>query len=427
MSGQPELGTLTKLKLAAFAAEISAKHPSEARTVLALQDTLETRLAKNPALQDEIIRKLNANTSGTLSNARAMIDKDPKILQQINADPTKLGALMGIKVAQAAPAPAQAAPAPAQAAAAPARSEPAKAEPAKPAAPKAEPAKAEPAKVEPAKVEPAKVAAQTAAPAEVAAKPLSDQEVALRSELAQESLKVTQMKGFDELAAKADKSQSLSQAIDSIMGKDAQNPQSALTSLKDLQKDPEFFVKANAFIDQIPEQSRDMAFTQIAQNPDLAKRAIGGDKNAENEMRTKVMMGGLFGGGPEGKGGLAGLFQGDGLKGIGEMFQKIMPMMMDLLKGFIGKIMGGIEKLAGNTGLMRVGNNPEGTGALVQKVGQSLGVDAGNTPVLDANKPGEPAVPVAQLGTPQPEIKTPGQVREFEQRQGLTGPGVAPA
>ncbi|HEY0900848.1 MAG TPA: hypothetical protein VGD95_01875, partial [Micavibrio sp.] len=329
-------------------------------------------------------------------------------------------------VRQAAPVAVAAAAGPAKAE--PAKAEPAKTEPAKVAAVKAEPAKADAAVKTDAAPAAATVATAKPAPAAVVASaPLSDQEVALRTEIAKESLKVTKMEGFNEFSARAGQSQSLEQAIDAMMGKNEQSSQAALKSLQELQQDPKFFVKANAAIDEIPEQAREATFTEIAQNPDLGKRAIAGDANAKSELQSKVMMGGLFGGGPEGKGGLAGLMNGDMMKGLGEMLQKIIPAIMQAFKGMLGKLMGGLEKLGDSQGLMRMGNNPEGTGALTQKLGQALGVDAGKIPVVDASKPGDPAVPAAQLANkaPQaPQVATPAP-REPE-RPAMAAPG-APA
>ncbi len=422
MSGDPKLGTMTKMQLAAFAGELALKYPDHRRSIFSLQDTLEGKLDQNPQLQNEIIRKLNANTNGTLANARAVIEKDPKILEQVNKDPTKLASLMGIKM----PAPAQAAPAKAEPA--PAKAEPIKVVTATPKAdtpktdtPKADAPKTAPA-ANPAATNPAPVKPEAAA---VAAAPLSDQELAQRAEIAQESLKVTKMEGYDTLAKRAANSQSLSQAIDAMMGGKAATPQEQIKTLKELQKDPQFFVKANAFIDSVPEQSREMAFTEAANNPDLAKRAISGDKQAESELQNKVMMNGLFGGGADGKGGLGNLFGGDMMKGLGEMLQKIIPAFMEMFKAVMGKLVGGLEKMGGSQGLMRMGNNPEGTGALTQKLGQVFGMDAGNIPVVDASKPGEPTVPAAQLAAKQPALSPQGPEQRPEQRPAIAVPGTA--
>ncbi len=399
MSADPKLGGLTKVQLAAFAGEMMAKYPSHASAVMSLQDSLEGKLDKNPQLQNDIIRKLNNNTSATLADARKIIEKDPNILNEVNKDPTKLASLMGIKAAAAPVAPAVQATAPATKPAAPATTD--KPAPAKPATPV-------PAAAPAAKPEPVAVAAS---------KPISEQEIAARKQVADESLKVTQMQGFKEFAARAEDSQSLSQAIDSMMGRDAATPQDTVKALKELQSDPEFFVKANKGIDEIPEQARETVFTEIAANPDLGKRALAGDSGAKSELMMKSTMGGLgglFGAGPDGKGGLASLFGGDGMKGLGDIIQKIIPAIMDMFRGLMGKFMGGLQSFSQSPDLMRMGNNPEGTRNFSLAAGQALGIEGGQQRVIDAVDPNAPAVPAAQLGEPQPEDASPGQVRKLE-------------
>lgn len=405
MSADPKLAGLTKVQLSAFAAEMMAKHPQHASAVISLQDTLEGKLDKNPQLQNDIIRKLNNNTSGTLADARKIIDKDPGILSEVNKDPTKLAALMGIKMA---PAPAATAPAPA----------PATAVADKPATPKAAD--------KPADKPAAPVAVAASAPAakpEAAdpGKPLSEQEMALRKQVAEESLKVTQMPEFDKFAARANDSQSFSHAIDAIMGRDATTPQDAIKALKELQSDPQFFAKANKALDEIPEQARESAYEEIAANPQVAMKALKGDKAAKEDLESRVqgremsnMFGGLLGGGADGKGGLGNIFGGDGMKGLGEMIQKILPALMNMFKGLIGKFMGGLQSFAQSPDLMRMGNNPEGTRNFSLSAGQALGVDGGKQRVIDAADPNAPAVPAAELGAPKPQIASQGQLRQFD-------------
>lgn len=393
MSADPKLSVSTKLQLGAFAAEMVAKYPKQASTILSLQDSLEGKLDKNPQLQNDIIRKLNGSTGATLAEARRVIEKDPKILDEVNKDPTKLATLMGIKVA----APAAAAPVTA---------------PSAPAVEKADkPAAAQPAS------KPAAAPAKPEAAAVVASKPLSDQEIALRKQVADESLKVTQMKGFTEFAARAEKSQSLSQAVDAMMGRDAATPQDAVKKLKELQTDPEFFVKANAGIDEIPEQARETVFTQIAENPELGTRALAGDADAKSELMMKSTFGGLFGAGPDGKGGLSSLFGGEGMKGLGEMIQKIIPALMSMFQGMIGKFMDGLQSFTKSPDLMRMGNNPEGTRDFSLTAGKALGVEGGKQRIVDAIDPNAPAVPASQLGGPKPEIPVSGNLRRFEVQQ----------
>lgn len=397
MSADPKLSVSTKLQLGAFAAEMVAKYPKHASTILSLQDSLEGKLDKNPQLQNDIIRKLNGSTGATLAEARKVIEKDPKILDEVNKDPAKLASLMGIKVAApaAAPVTVQAAPV----AEKPAADKPAAAQPA--SKPVAAPAKPEAAAV-------------------AASKPLSDQEITLRKQVADESLKVTQMKGFTEFAARAEKSQSLSQAVDAMMGRDAATPEAAIKKLKELQTDPEFFVKANAGIDEIPEQARETVFTQIAENPELGTRALAGDADAKSELMMKSTFGGfgsLFGAGPDGKGGLSNLFGGEGMKGLGEMIQKIIPALMSMFQGMIGKFMGGLQSFSKSPDLMRMGNNPEGTRDFSLTVGKTLGVEGGKQRIVDALDPNAPAMRASELGAPKPEIPVSGDQRRFEDLQ----------
>ncbi len=407
MAGEPTLSTMTKVQLGAFATQVSVAHPQQASTVFALKNTLEGKLDQNPQLQNEIIRKLNNNTSATLAEARKIIDKDPKILEEVNKDPTKLATLMGIKM----PAPAATAPAVAtQTATAQAPASPAQPQAAKPAAPAVPETKTAAAPVTPPKA---------AAPASV-----SPAEIAADKQIAAESLKVTQMKGFSAFAARAEQSQSLSQAIDSMMGGNAGKPEDTIKALKDLQSDPEFFVKANQALDEIPEQARESAYEEIAANPQLAMQALKGDKAAKESLEGRVqqremsnMFGGLLGGGPDGKGGLGNIFGGEGMKGLGEMIQKIIPALMKMFQGMIGKFMGGLQSFTQSPDLMRMGNNPEGTRNFSLTAGKALGVDGGQQRVIDAVDPNAPAVPAAQLGAPKPEITTQGQLRQFEVQQ----------
>lgn len=392
MAGEPTLSTMTKMQLAGFAAQVSVAHPQQAATVFALKNTLEGKLDQNPQLQNEIIRKLNNNTAATLDEARKIIDKNPKILDEVNKDPTKLATLMGIKM------PAPAAPVPKTAGQAPVS--PADSQTTKPAAAVAEPA-----------------AAPKAAPLSKA----PPAEAAIDKQIADESLKVTKMEGFTEFAARAEKSQSLSHAIDAMMGNDSSNPQDTLKALRDLQSDKKFFVKANAALDEIPEQARESAYEEIAANPKLAMKALQGDKVAKDEMESRVqqremsnMFGGLLGGGADGKGGLSNLFGGEGMKGFGEMIQKIIPAFMNMLSGFIGKLMDGLKSMTQSKDLMRMGNNPEGTREFSLTAGRTLGVDGGQQRVVNAADPQAQPVPASELGKPQPEPMSKDELRRFE-------------
>lgn len=426
MSGEPTLNTMTKFKLASFAAEMMVKYPDKKDTILSLQETLETKLDKNPQLRDDIIQKLNADTKGTLNNARSMIEKDPKILDQVNNDPSKLAAMMGIEARPPQLVAAAAAPAAPQADSLASE---------KPAA--TQPVAQQNASLKPpasiAKPEP--VARSQPEPVAVAAVTLSAEDRALREEIALTAQEITKMQGFEELAARADQDDGLNRAIDAIMGKDAEDPKKALETLKEVQKDPEFFVKANAMIDQIPEQSRDTAYNTIIENPATARKAIAGDKQAESELRTQVMFGGmagLFSGGPDGMtGGLGSLMNGNFLKELVGMLEKFLPQIVKGLEQMLGKasetLKTGISKLQNSEGLLRSGNNPEGTRDLVTNIGKQMGVETGNKPVLDAANPDAAPVPVSQLGEPQVTKAIPQQTPSLEQRDPLLQqPGMVP-
>lgn len=395
MSAEPTLDVMTKLRLGAFAAEMAAKHPDQARTIMTLQDTLEQRLPLD--LQNKIIEKLNKDPKGTLAAAGALIDKDPKILDAVNRDPSKLATIMGIQ-SPAAPAVAQTAQAatpPAAAANAPAGAEPPK---------------------------PAAVAATVAA---AAPKPVSDQDIAMRTKLSQESAAITKMPGFEEFAAKAEKSQSLTQAMNAMMGKGSQTPEETLKALQDIKKDPEFFTKANKAIDEIPPQMRENVFSSIAENPALGRAAITGDQNA----KMQLMMGGMFGGGAGG--GLSNLFGPNSpLQGITQMLGNLLPKLMQGLMETFKPMIDSIKKFAGANGLM--GGMGNGGGELLKQysrtVDNALGTTSGQTPVVDARDPqGSPARPVAEYNGPYEPTGKLTVIPKPEQDPKLAQTGQQPA
>ena len=418
MAVEPTLDVMTKLRLGAFASEMAVKHPAQAKTIFSLQETLEKRLPLD--VQNKIIEKLNKDPKGTLAAAEKLIAKDPTILDEVNKNPLKLATIMGVEgVKPAAPVVTTTAAAPAQTTAAPAPAGAANA----PAAAKSESAKTAPAKAEPVTV--------VAAPP---AQPISDAELALRTKLGEESVKITKMPGFEEFAARAEKSQSLTQAMNAMMGKDAKTPQDALKALQEMQKDPEFFVKANKGIDEIPEQMRDNVFTQIAENPQLGRDALSGDAAAKNRLTMSAMFGGLFGGsgGPGGKGGfdLGSMLSGGG--GFGAILSNILPMLINGIKNMIGSLTGNAAKFASVPAITTYGN---GDGAVIgrfsQSVDRALGTDSSKKPVYDATKPDQAPTPMAQLGQPKPEIATPApgtngpDVALLDQRK-IQGPGSGP-
>jgi hypothetical protein len=390
MAAEPTLDVMTKVRLGAFASDMAITHPSQAKTILTLQDTLEQRLPLN--VQNQIIEKLNKDPKGTLAAAKELINKDPKILDEINKNPLKLATVMGVNVA---PAPAAPAKAPETKTVEGAGARPS--EPTKPA----QTAASRPAEARP---EPVVIVA-------AAKPPISDTELADRSRLSKEAAQVTQMPGFEEFAGRAGKDQSLSRAVDAVMGKNSDSTQEKIKSLKDIQSDPQFFVKANKAIDEIPAQMRENVFSQIAENPDLGRQALKGDAGA----KMSLTMGSMFGG-ADGKG-LGGMFGGEGMKGFGEMLANLLPRLLEGLKEIFGKLMGGLEKFSQSPGLMRMGNDPDLTRQHGQVVDKTLGTDSRQKPVVDASRPNDPATPMAELGKAPTPTTLPEQQRKLETQQ----------
>ena len=387
MTAEPTLGVMTKLRLGAFAADTAASHPAQARTIMTLQDTLEQRLPL--AVQNQIIEKLNRDPKGTLAAAKILIDKDPKILDDVNKNPLKLATIMGVTpaAAPAAPTPvavakiADTAPMPAAAVSSPKVAKP----------------------VEPKAVEPVVVAAAPVAPK--AAVVISDNEFAARNKLAAESINITKMAGFEEFAARAEKSQSLGKAVDAMMGKNAGSAQEEMKALQDIQQDREFFVKANKDIDQIPPQMRESVFTQIAEKPELGRQALGGDNGAKMNLMMSSMMGGK---------GLGEMFApgGEGLGGILKMLASLLPMLMGGMQQAMGNIFKGNEKFADAPGVMKMGGDGSQLARYGDTVGRTLGVDTTAKLVVDgANPDQEPqtlgALNKPKVGAPAPDAKAP--------------------
>lgn len=390
MAAEPTLDVMTKLRLGAFASEMAAKHPAHAKTIFNLQETLEQRLPLD--VQNKIIEKLNKDPKGTLAEAGKLIEKDPSILDAVNKDPLKLAAIMGVDAKPAPVAAAQAAPAKPQAATPPATAANA---PVAPAKPEAKPAVQQPAPV-----------AVAAAPAQ----PISDQELALRKKLGDESAEITRMPGFEQFAERAKDSQSLTQAMNAMMGKDTKNAADALKALEEIRQDPQFFVKANQAIDQVPENMRENVFSSIAENPPLGRAALKGDQSA----KMQLMMGSMFKPGGQGIGGLFSMMLGGGGQGgfdLGNMFGgsngalgAIGNILASILKGAMDMFAPAFAKLSGSTALQAYG---PGGGALLashsRTVDRAMGTDSSQKPVYDATKPGSEPVPMSQLGKDQPK------------------------
>lgn len=410
MTAEPTLNFVTKMKLSAFATQTAIAHPEYQKTVFTLNDTLEQRLPLD--VQNQIIGKLNKDPDGTLAAAKALIDKDPKILEEINKDPLKLATIMGVKTA---PTPVAAAPTQEEKAiSAPTAATQTTTAPAKATttAPQATGAQAAP----PPKQESAAVAA-------TAPVTISDEELAVRAKLSEEAAKVTAMTGFKEFSDRAQNSQSLTQAMEAMMGQGAA-PQDTLKSLQEIQGDPQFFVKANEAIDQIPEQMRDNVFTQIAEDPELGKKALQGDAGAKSSLMMSSMFGGMFGG--AGGQGLGGLFSGEGMQGFGEMISNILPKLMEMLSGIFGTLMGGLEKFSQSQGVMRAGNGLKLTGDFGRTIDNNMGTNNSNKPVIDASRPNDPPVAIADLGKGATPSYVPPEVqRKLEQQSGAPGTAIS--
>lgn len=415
MTTEPTLGAMTKVRIGAFATEMAASHPAQAKTIFTLQETLEQRLPV--AVQNQIIEKLNRDPKGTLAAAKELINKDPKILDEVNKNPLKLATIMGVSVPATA--------APAVATNAPAKPAVDNKVAVAPAATANAPSSGKPAEAKPAPV------AVAAAPAAAVKPPISDSELALRTELGKETVKVTKMPGFEEFAARAEKSQSLGQAIDAMMGKSTGSSQEALAALKDIQKDPDFFVKANKGIDEIPVQMRDNVFSQIAENPQLGRQALGGDQGAKMTLTMGAMFGGGGGGFAKLLGGADG---GQGMKGFGEMLANLLPKLLEGIKMAFANIFQGNTQFAAAPGVMRMGNEPRMIGRYANSIDTTLGTDSSKKPVIDAANPDKPAMTVSDLrkleiqqsnkpdATPVPGTPAIAQLdRKLQQ-----GPGQAP-
>lgn len=377
MTAEPKLGVMTKVKLGAFATEMGVKYPDQRAAILSLQDTLEQRLP--PDVQNQIIEKLNRDTSGTLNSARAMIDKDPKILDAINRDPMKLAQIMGVSTPAAPAAVAQAAPA-------------------KPEAPATAPV-AVGASAKPETVKPAQAAVAAVAPA----KPLSQAEMADRQAVNEAAARITKMEGFEEFSSRAQKSQSLEQALDAMMGDKKASAAERLKSLKEIESDPKFFVKANQTIDQIPAQMRDNVFSQIAENPALGKQALAGDGGA----KMQLMLGGMFGGGGKG---LSSIFGGEGGGGFMQMLGNLLPKLLEGLQQAMAPILNGIGKMINSSGLMGGMGNGQGQvmNNFAKTVDQTMGANIRDKPLVDATRPELPATTLAQKAAePAPDAARP--------------------
>ncbi len=370
MAQQPQLDFTTQARLAAFALEMKGKHSAYGNDVVSLRNTLENRLP--PAVRDELVEKLNRDPSGTIDKIRQMVDRDPKMLAEFNKDPMKLAAAVGVK------APAVAAP-PAPAANAPAGT----------------------------------TAPQTAAPAVTVAapaKPLSPAQIKTEDETLTVYAEISKAKGYQELMQKAEKDPALQRALNAAMGSQAKSPEESLASLKEfrdaLKKNPDMLANANQMLDATPPQLRDNILTKMAENPQMARDVLSGDPKARSELMTSALMGGK-----NGPGGFIDMFKnmfkggGSGFDfGMGGGFAGLKRLLEGLAQGFMG-MLGGIggrtKSFAGAPQLMGVSTNNFQTttrpGGFAQTVDMATSSRSDGKPILDASKPEQPAVTVAEL------------------------------
>ncbi len=131
-----------------------------------------------------------------------------------------------------------------------------------------------------------------------------------------------------------------------------------------------------------------------------------------------LMFGGMFGGQ-----GMGGLFSGEGMKGIGDMLANLLPRLLEGLKAIMGKLMGGLDSFTQSPGVMRMGNDPDLSRNFSTMIDKNMGVDNSKKPVIDATKPDQPAIAMADLGKgATPPFAPPEAQRKLEQQQ---QPGVA--
>ena len=371
MAKQPTLDFTTQVRLANFAIDMRNKHSAYADDIASLRSTLENRLP--PSVRDQLVEKLNRDPSGTIDKIRQMVDKDPKVLAEFNKDPMKLAEAVGVK---APPAPAVAAP-PAQAAGAPAGA-----------------------------TATAPAAASTAAVA-APAKPVSQAQLKTENETLTVYAEISKAKGFEELMQKAEKDPTLQRALNSAMGTGAKSPEESLASLKEfrdaLKKNPDMLVSANQMLDSTPPQLRDNILTKMAEDPKMARDVLSGDPQARAELMTSTLMGGKNGIGSiidsfknMFKGG-GNDFGGGGFAGIKNLIDGLAQMFMGLLGGIGGRM----TAFAGAPQLMGISTNNFQTttrpGGFAQTADMAASTRSDGKPILDASRPDQPAVTVAEL------------------------------
>lgn len=375
MAKQPqELDFMTEGRLAKFAIEMRKKHEAYADDVTSLRNTLKNRLP--PDVKDQLVEKLNRDPSGTIDKIRQMVNKDPKLLAEFNKDPMKLAEAVGVK-APAAPAVA-AAPAPAANAPAGATTPPS----------------------------PATVTAAAPPPA----KPITPVQLKTENETLTVYAEISKAEGFDELMQKAEKDPALQRALNSAMRSGEKSPEESLASLKEfrdaLKKNPDMLVNVNQMLDATPPQLRDNILTKMAENPQMARDVLSGDPKARSELMTSALMGGK-----NGPGGFIDMFKnmfkggGNGFDfGMGGGFSGLKRLLEGLAQGFMG-MLGGIGgrtmSFAGAPQLMGVSTNNFQTttrpGGFAQTVDMATSSRSDGKPILDASKPEQPAVTVAEL------------------------------
>ncbi len=411
MAAQTELSVVAEDKLSGFASSLLTDMDTMkyAKDILGLRGTFKDPNKLPADVRNQLIEKMNRDPDGTIKQAQAMIDKNPAMLAEFNKDPMKLAAAMGVRpvapVATATTTPV----AEKQEAQSPNAAAPVSAnEPVASRKPEAVAVAAAPNAAKPAETQ-----------------PMTDAQIETERQILTVHGEIRQMPGYKDLMDRAAKDPALDSALTAMLkGKEGGSPDDTLKSLTEFRDqaktDPNFFTNAVEMIDSTPPQMRESVFSQIAENPDLGKKALQGDAGA----KSSLMMGSMFGG--AGGQGLGGLFSGEGMKGIGEMLSNLLPMLLGAISGILSKLTGGLEKFSQSSGLMRAGNDPDLTRQHGQVVDRALGTNSSDKPVVDANKPNDPATPMAQLGKgATPPFAPPEQQRKLDTQQPGTPTAIA--
>ncbi|MFN3826295.1 MAG: hypothetical protein ACK4NR_01570 [Micavibrio sp.] len=384
-----EPSIITQAQTKFFFDGIASDRPELTGELKKLEGTLKSLPLE---LNNKVVPMLQADTSGTLDKVKQAIDKDPSIIAKVNRDPSLIAGVLGIKLDTPVAQQTQ--------------------EAGKPSAPASQ----------------TPVAAATPATTPVSAPQSAAPVNPMQAKLEAKFEEIQKMDGYKEVMARLNDpqhGQSLKRAMDSILQAGQGSPEDSMKALEEIQKDPQFFVKMNKNIDEIPPQMRENVFSSIAENPALGRAAITGDQNA----KMQLMMGGMFGGGAGG--GLSNLFGPNSpLQGITQMLGNLLPKLMQGLMETFKPMIDGLKKFAGANGLM--GGMGNGGGELLKQysrtVDNALGTTSGQTPVVDARDPqGSPARPVAEYNGPYEPTGKLTVIPKPEQDPKLAQTGQQPA